>query len=457
MRRRLRPLGVRLALLGIAGCLSGLPFVHGRAAGPKPPPAPTPQAWTLDEALAQLDLYPRDPYLQYVALQLGRRENRLQVAGDQVQQRVFRDMPDGANRRDQVDLFSIFTGALAVQESLQLDTMRRPARDPRNDFTDRRNREVIDVVKLTGPTIKSHPWEKMLGDKKPAIPALARMVPEDFFLVQFRSATKMLDVIDSGDLWSTHLFNQAAREARTQQTGERLRKQLAVETNRLLRPVYDAVVDEVAVTGSDLFLAEGSDVTLIFRSRQPEVFKARMDGFLANAEKAHPQARRSTGEYLGVPYVQLSTPERDVNVFSAYPEQGLHVRSSSKVGLRRVLEAIKGKDLDDRPVRRLGDTTEYAYIRTLMPAGAREEDGFVYLSDPFIRHLVGPKLKLTERRRMTCYNHLRMIGHAALMYRTEFGKAPRSLDDLERTHCLPGRFNAGDFTSVLSGIMLIRP
>ncbi len=451
MRPRLTPLRVRLALVAIAGGLSGLPFVHGRADAPQEPPARTPQAWTLDDALAQLDLYPHDAYLQYVALQLGRRENRLQAAAERVEQTVFRDERDAANRRDKVDLFGIFTGALAVQESLQLDTMRRPARNRRPELAERRAREIIDVVKLTGPTIKSHPWEKMLGDKKPDVGPLARMVPEDFFLVEFRSVNKMLELIDAGDLWSAHLFNQAVREARTQQIGERVRKQLAIETNRLLRPLYDTVVDEVAITGSDLFLGEGSDVTLLFRTRQPEVLKARMDGFLANAARAHPDAVRTEGDYLGVRYVQLSTPERDVNVFSAYPEAGLHVRSNSKVALRRVLEAIKGKDLDGKPVRRLGETTEFAYIRTLMPRGAKEEDGFVYLSDPFIRHLVGPTLKLTERRRMVCYNHLRMIGHASLMYRTEFGKVPASLDELVKTGCLPGRFNEGEFACIDSG------
>jgi hypothetical protein len=451
MRPRLTPLRVRLALLAIAGGLSGLAFVHGRADTPREPPARTPQAWALDDALAQLDLYPHDAYLQYVALQLGRRENRLQGAAERVEQILFRDDRDAANRRDKVDLFGIFTGALAVQESLQLDTMRRPARNRRPDLAERRARQIIDVVRLTGPTIKSHPWEKMLGDKKPDVGPLARMVPEDFFLVEFRSVNKMLEVIDAGDLWSAHLFNQAVRAARTQQIGERLRQQLAIETNRLLRRLYDAVVDEVAITGSDLFLGEGSDVTLLFRTRQPEVLKTRMDGFLANAAKAHPDAKRTEGEYLGVPYVQLSTPERDVNVFSAYPEGGLHVRSNSKVGLRRVLEAIKGKDLDGKPVRRLGETSEFAYIRTLMPRGAREEDGFVYLSDPFIRHLVGPTLKLTERRRLVCYNHLRMIGHASLMYRTEFGKIPASLDELVKTGCLPGAFNEGDFTCMDGG------
>lgn len=249
--------------------------------------------------------------------------------------------------------------------------------------------------------------------------------------------------MDVGDLWGRHLLNQATQEARTLLVGERLKAQLAVETNRLLRPFYDVVVEEVAVTGSDLFLAEGSDVTLLFRIKQPELFKARMDGFLANAEKARSNVRRSSGEYLGIPYVQLTTPDRSVHVFSAYPRPELHVRSNSLVALQRVLEAIQGKTPNGGPVQRLGETKEFAYIRTLLPEGAKEEDGLVYLSDPFIRRLMGPEVKLTERRRMLCYNHLRMIGHAALLFRTEHGRSPESLEELRRTQCAPGLFGEG--------------
>lgn len=447
MSIRLTPPRVHFALLALLACLPVLALAPDspRAAPDEPRPARSKHAWTLQQAQEQLKLYPHDPYLQYVVLQLARREGQLEGAAGEVENLSLGPNP----RRERVDLFSVFTGALAVQESLQLDRMRVPSRNRRGEEPPRRG--IIDIAKLHGPEIKSHPWKKMLGDKKPDIDALARLVPEDFYFVQFRSLNKMLDVLDAGDLWSLHLFSQAQREARTRQIGERLRRQLAVETNRLLRPFYDTVVEEAAVTGSDLFAAEGSDVTLLFRARQPEVLKKRMNGFLDNAIKARPDARRREGEFLGVAYVQVSTPERDIHVFSAYPEPGLHVRSNSKLGMQRVLEAIKGKTSDGKTVRRLGDSTEYAYIRTLLPRGAKEEDGFVYLSDPFIRHLVGPTLKLTERRRMLCYNHLRMIGHAALMYRTEQGRAPQSLDELERAGCCPGKFNKDDLVCLDGG------
>ena len=106
--------------------------------------------------------------------------------------------------------------------------------------------------------------------------------------------------------------------------------------------------------------------------------------------------------------------------------------------MQRVLAAIAGKGADGKPVRRLADTDEFKYIRHLMPRGAAEEDGFIYLSDPFIRRIVGPVVKLTEQRRLICYNHLRMLGHAALLYRGEKGEYPASIATLEKAKCTPG-------------------
>jgi hypothetical protein len=440
------------------------PTPPSTAEGKEKAPPPSSQAWTLAEAREQLHLNPSDPYLQYVVLQLARRENRLNEVSGEVERLVWGGNPRLPGRANQVDLFSIFTGALAVQESLQLDTMRSeppgrgqptpqirpPARPnaplPGQDQPAARGKpgkEVVAVSTLTGPTVQSHPWEKLLGGKKPELSALSRYIPEDFFLVEFRSYNKLLKALELNDLWGTHLFNQATREARTQAVSERVKKQLAVETNPWTRLVADRVIEEIALTGSDLFFGEGTDLTLLFQSKQPEVFKAGMDNLLSEAEQAQPRAKRTTGTYQGISYIHVATPDRELDVYSAYPQPNLHVRSNSQAAFQRVLDAIKGKQEDGKAVRRLGDSLEFAYIRTLMPRGAKEEDGFVYLSDPLIRRLVGPQLKLTERRRMLCYNHLRMINHADLLYRTEFGKAPESLEVLANTKCAPGLFGEG--------------
>ncbi len=511
---------------------------------------PSQAAWKLDEALAQLDLYPQDSYLQYVALQLARRENRTDEIAAKLEKSIF-----GANtrqeRRNSIDLYSIFTGALAVQESLQLDTMRgerpgsfvgstppevepieppvqsvavptvtpkskgkkrptprrkkststktkavavkpipvlvapvsagvpggvpggvpnegenqdvktaqpkayedyeREMREARENTRkaeqaarEVRRREIVPITSLTGPTIQGHPWEKMLAGRKPEVSPLANFIPEDFYFVEFRSLNKLLEAVETSDLWGTHFLNQSLREARTHNFGDRIKQQLALETNAIARPLYDAVVENIAITGSDLFVREGSDVSLIFRLKQPEVFKMQMDGYLSKAEKARTDVKRTTGSYLGVDYVQLASPERDISVISAYPKPNVHVRTNSLAAFQRIIAAMNGQ-------KPLGATTEMAYIRTLMPRGASEEDGFVYLSDPFIRRLVGPQLKITERRRMLCYNHLRMVGHASLLYQTEQGKKPNSIAALAQDNCSPGTFGEGIMTCPSGG------
>ena len=82
----------------------------------------------------------------------------------------------------------------------------------------------------------------MLADRRPKISPLARCVPDDFYFAEFRSLNKLLEAMETSDLWSTHLFDQAVQEARTHRVGERLKGKFAVQTSDLLRPFYDQVV-----------------------------------------------------------------------------------------------------------------------------------------------------------------------------------------------------------------------
>ncbi len=78
--------------------------------------------WTFEEAQAQLKMYPKDVFLQYVALKLGQRDgfDATELLG--LNERTQRQI--SAERRETIDLFNLFSGSLAVQESLQLDAMR---------------------------------------------------------------------------------------------------------------------------------------------------------------------------------------------------------------------------------------------------------------------------------------------------------------------------------------------
>jgi hypothetical protein len=448
--------------LALVACASSFHLVTAQQA--KAPDAEAgPHRWTLEEARAHLRLYPRDAYMQYVALQLARREGNLAEVAAELQQRdPLRD--PWRQRQDQVDLFSIFSGQLAVQESLQLDALApdaeadpnapvdvpvgrggpRPIRAPGAAAVAEPS-DGVPIASLEGPTVKSHPWTEMLAGRKPDVKGLALVAPADYYFVSFRSLNKLLDAADLATLWGAHVFNQANREAKTQLVGDRLREQLAVEETPELRPFYDAVVDEVAIVGSDLFVREGSDVTMLFHAQQPPLLRAKMDQFLATAENGYDDAVRTKGYYQGVEYVHVTTPDRRVHVYSAYPKPELHVRSNSLKALERVLEAIAGHNPGGAKVERLGETDEFRYVRTILKPGAEEEDGLVYLSDRFVRRLMSAQVRLTQRRRQSCYNNLRMIGHAGLMHRTETGHDAGSLAELNASDCAAGEFGAGKF------------
>ena len=144
------------------------------------------------------------------------------------------------NARGRVDAFSLFTGALAVQESLQLDAM-TGAMDPRGPT------KIVPFEKLQGPTIKSHPWEKMLGDQQPDVSPITKYVPSNQYLVQARSLTKLLELVEIGDLWSMHLFNQAVQDATSSNVGDRL----PGTTRRPHRPVFKTVLRHGSRSGCD--------------------------------------------------------------------------------------------------------------------------------------------------------------------------------------------------------------
>jgi hypothetical protein len=405
---------------------------------PVRPVTPGKMAWTLEEAMDAYSRQRDNAYLQYVMLQLARNEKRTAE--------VLKEFPevDRARRRDnrQVDLFDLFSGYHAIQESLQLDVML----GANGAAADDGNFGATPLASLAGPSVKSHPWETLLAGKRPGVSKLSRCVPADFYLAEFRSVSKLLEALDAGHDWTTYFWTQAHLDATDQRTRQRIQTQLLLDDSPGQRPLYDAIVQYVAVTGSDPFLKEGSDVTVLFTFQNADFFHAGIRRSHELIHKQYPQARLQTGRHLGIEYTAVTTPDRIVSVYIADPRPGLHIRSNSLVGLRRVLDAVLGK------TPTLGDTLEFQYIRTLMPMRAAEEDGLIYLSDAFVRRLVGPRTKITEARRLIGYNHLRMIAHAAQLYRTQFGKAPATLADLEQAGCTPGKFNAGKLACPFGGV-----
>ncbi|MCO6044684.1 DUF1559 domain-containing protein [Aeoliella sp. ICT_H6.2] len=307
-----------------------------------------------------------------------------------------------------------------------------------------REKPGIDIHSLKGPTIKSHPFAEMLGNTPSRTSELSNLVPNDFYFVHSRSMSKLLSIVNDYEAWSSELLRQALPHTQRSTLASRTLGQLGMDPASPAMQRLDQTLVEIAVVGSDLYLNDGSDVTLLLRFAPDVEMSGLLEGELAAARNQHEQAETSQGEYAGVAYTRVTTPDRSIHAFSATPRPDIVIRSNSLVAFRRVLDqfANSGGDQQATSGESLGKTSEFRYVRTVFEYGA-EEDVFVYFSDPFIRQLMGPSSKITELRRRQCHVHLQMIQYASLLFQTEHGALPTSLEQLVESNCLPEAFLAG--------------
>jgi hypothetical protein len=318
------------------------------------------------------------------------------------------------------DLYAMTTGALAIQESLQLEEMtgRRTIPPDRN----------VPVSTLKGPSIRSHPFEEMIQGRTPVTFPVAALVPYDNYYCHFTSISKEIAASDLFRQWGASLLRALTVTARDSDLVSRYTNQLGIDLSILTRLFGDLIIGEIALTGGDPFLKEGTDIAVIIEVKSRKVFEAIMDRHVQAVLTAEPDVKVSERDYEGMTIKSVVTGGRSVSSHSVWLGD-YKVYSNHVETLRLIIDTFAKKR------KSMADNLDFRYMRTIFPATAQDEDGFIFLSDPFIRKLLSPRWKIEAQRRIICQNHLRMIANAATMYRTELRKQP-SIATLIEQHYL---------------------
>lgn len=318
----------------------------------------------------------------------------------------------GAGRGEELrDLYDLTTGGSAIAESL---AMRRLLGTGDRDRGDR----TIDVSRVQGIDIAEHPWVKMMAGKKPSPEPLAKLVPHDNFYLHFKSVRKFIEFGELLDQWGTDLVRAYELTSRDLQLRQRYEKQLCLRSTALGKALGPALIRSLAVTGSDGYVREGTDLTVIFHVVNTKAFLAAVEGFLQEARKEFgAELKESKAEHGGVPVESFVTPLREVSLHRAVIDNYV-VYSNSPVALRRVIDTHQGKR------KALADSLDFQYMRTVFRLEDEKEDGFAFLSDAFIRTLVGPASKIKEKRRLEALASLSLVTNGALFTAWETGKLP---------------------------------
>ncbi|MHC4531205.1 MAG: hypothetical protein ACYSXD_06560, partial [Planctomycetota bacterium] len=307
------------------------------------------------------------------------------------------------------DLYAMTTGALAIQESLQLEEMIGRQSIPM-DFT-------VPVNTLKGPNIESHPFDEMIQGRPFKIFPIASLVPHDNYYCHFTSISTEIAAVDLLKQWGTSLLRAISVTARDADLPSRYQEQLCIDVSTLTRLFGDLVIGEIAITGGDPFLREGSDVALIIQVKGRTVFDSMMKRYANKALKENQDAKVSKSEYNGIQIKSITTKDYRISSHSAYLDN-FKVYSNSMDNLKLII------DTHSKKRKSMTDNIDFQYMRTIFPGTAEAEDGFIYMSDSFIRKLLSARWKIEAQRRIICQNHLRMIANAATMYKTETRKKP---------------------------------
>ncbi|MBV9124436.1 MAG: hypothetical protein JO112_13835 [Planctomycetes bacterium] len=372
-----------------------------------------------DHFLHLLELYPHETFLQYVLLQS---QQRYGVAAPTV--------PSAAPAGDDLesDLYEVFTGSLAVQEAMQRHVL--GGGTPGGDLS-------IPISQVTPPMLQAPPYAELLEKKQkqniqPSVHDITKLVPEDQYFLHFNSLAAGGELFDLTSDWGDSLLRLFTVRAQDNRVQEKLEDQLCLRRGPLTRLFADGVVAELAVTGSDPFVTEGTDITFLFRLKQADLFQKAADDWLAQVKARYPALQEREFNYRGNKISARYTEDRMVSSF-VVRHGDYAIYSNSHRAIRKVVDTFAGM------APSLHDALDYRYVTTLLPPSDQTNAGYLFASEAFLKRLVSPAFKISEKRRLQCFNNLVMLNNASLFYRMEHGKSPNSLNDLIEGHFVDPR------------------
>ncbi|OQA75272.1 MAG: hypothetical protein BWY32_03353 [bacterium ADurb.Bin243] len=315
------------------------------------------------------------------------------------------------------DLYSMASGILAIQESLQLDRMTGPAgRDGQKNYDN-----DIDILK--GPDVKSHPFDLMLEGKTPKTYPIDALVPSDFYYLHFSNIRDQIELSELMDRWGTNFFHLMEVSSTDSMTKEKYLGQLCLKVSELTKLFGDKVIDDMAICGSDPFIEEGTDLSVIFSVKNKTVFDLNVSRYFLEAKAADKEIKDETVDISRFKVRAFYSPDGKVSSYSCYVNDFM-VYSNSREAVAKIIGAF------ENPRKSMAKADDYLYMRTIYETGAANESAFLYLSDAHIRKLVGPEWKIGRQRRINCETSLRMVNNAVTLYYMDKNTQPPTIESL---------------------------
>ena len=270
--------------------------------------------------------------------------------------------------------------------------------------------------------------EKSKEGQLPKPHPVANLIPEDQYMLQFNSFNAADNLRRSFEEWAEPLWRLFCEDARDHHLWSKYESQLLITFEQLEPLFQNGRILSLAVTGSDFFVAEGTDLTVLLKTDGSNAVAAQITKWADQAKAQRPGLEDREFNYRGLQIQARYTADRKVSSFVVQHEDWIVV-SNSHVGIRRIVDTLQDR------IPALAQAEDYRYASVLLPPSDQPQDGYFYCSDAFLRYLFSPSFKVGERRRKQSLNNLVMLNNASLFHRLEYGHSPENLTEL-----IEGRF-----------------
>ncbi|WP_425617144.1 hypothetical protein NA78x_000815 [Anatilimnocola sp. NA78] len=304
---------------------------------------------------------------------------------------------------------------------------------------------AVETANLPLPQATSPPAIPLPEKLKPetVVEDIAFHTPAECFYVRCQRFSDYLWLRDLIDAWGGTVDNLVAQESFDCGLRRRVERRLALSPNEEARAVLSDAVSDFAVIGTDLFFRDGPSVGVLFEAKKDREVAAVIRG-QRDLIRAELGARETEVQFGNHRAKLLTTADGSVRSFYAVAGK-YHLVTTSEWITRRFFECQQGTGS-------LGGLDEFRYARQKMPV-SRNDQAFIYLSDPFFRTLVGPKYRVEMTRRAASLADLQLLELARLAAAGE-GRKLSSVKELRDAGFLPQGFGAradGSSAEIVAG------
>ena len=321
-------------------------------------------------------------------------------------QSAVAQQPDRNPRRN-LSVFSVLGGRAAIEETLQLQELQVTASD---------ESATVDVDSLSGVEVTSHPFEEMLGGEAGGRLEMASYVPPDRFFVYVGKPESIPALLDTGAPFIASMGTALTGNCLHYNLESRYLARLGMNRDWVDAVLQSGLTSEMAVFTPDLFFIDGTDVTVVARLRQPQLLRGLL-GVLGAAKLDDESV------------LELPTGSGDPAYLALRDD--LLLASTNRGELQQSLDL-----LEQRGEGSLGQSAEFRYMLTQLPV-TDETRLYAYLSDPFVRRLVGPRVKIGQRRRVLAKAKMEALTARSMLARLDGHAQPDSTDALMNSQHLP--------------------